>query len=74
MPADSSTHSGDAIDHGKPVLRREMAVARGHRDGLMACELLDLFNRCSSHGKPGTECVPVRVPDVARNLRFFEAG
>ena len=34
----------DAIDDGKPVLRREMAVARRHRDRLVAGEFLDLFD------------------------------
>jgi len=45
-----STHSGDRIDHGKPMLRREMAVASRHRDRLVAGQFLDLFDRCSGHG------------------------
>jgi hypothetical protein len=51
-----------------------MAVARGHRDGLMACEFLDLFDRCAGHCQPGAKGVSIRMPDVARNLRVFQAG
>ena len=37
-----STRRGNPIDNGEPVFRREMAVARGHRDRLVTGEFLDV--------------------------------
>ena len=76
MPADKVTNcllrSSNPIDDRKPVLRREMAVARRHRDRLVASEFLNLFDRCSGHRQPGAEGVPIGVPDIVRDLRLFQ--
>jgi len=55
------------------MLWGEMAVARRHRDRLVAGEFLDLFDGCSGHCQPGAKRVPVGVPDIVRNLRIFQA-
>ena len=54
-----SIHRGDTIDYRQPMFWRQMAIASGHRNCLVAGEFLDLFDRCAGHGQPGAECVPV---------------
>lgn len=56
------------------MLRREMAVPRRHRDRLVTREFLNLLDRRARHRQPGAERVTVAVPDVAFNLRVFQAG
>ena len=56
---------GDAFDHRKPVLRRQVAVAGRHGDRLVPRGLLNLLNRRSGHCQPRAEGVTVRVPNVS---------
>ena len=50
---------GDAFDHRKPVLRRQVAVASRHGDRFVPCGLLNLFNRRPGHCQPGAKGVTV---------------
>src|ERR1700735_3763803 len=51
-----------------------MTVPSGHRDRLVTGRLLDFLDGRTRHRKPGTERVPVAVPDVARYLRGRQTG
>jgi len=50
---------GDAFDHRKPVLRRQVAVASRHGDRFVPCGLLNLLNRRPGHCQPGAKGVTV---------------
>ena len=54
--------------------RRQMAVARRHRDRFVTRRLLDLLDAGTGHRQPGAEGVPVAVPDVLGDARFFHRG
>ena len=53
------TGGRNTINDGKPMLWREMAVACGHRNCLVAGEFLNFLNRRPCHCKPRAERVPV---------------
>jgi hypothetical protein len=54
-----SIHRGDPINDGESMFRGEMTIACGHRNGLVAGEFLDLFDRCAGHCEPRAKRVAV---------------
>jgi len=64
---------GDPLHDRQPVRRRQMAISRSHRDGLVPRSFPNFLDAGPRHCQLGAEHVPVAMPDVAADACAFPA-